>query len=419
MTKRLTALLVAIACALAVGLRADADPTTLAGRWTERWGLFKRKTTGFELRPTTADVWQAEVASPRKREPRRLTLRRCPSNGWQLTVERRVQAAGLADVIAGTDAGWTWGQPESVALDVADGRLVGGGFRIDLPSDPIAAAPVPSSGPGALGEPSSSSLPVVRVLVTGFDRFPRPVNHPAWHHTPADRRTPSINPSGWAVRNFDPAMIDPSLRSRVRIEVTRLTDVPVEYVVGARAIVDKIHEVDADVAISFGVGADSGADADVETTCTNLMHDGSGFDGEGEGPFQLPASWPPAGDSSTWSEEDRAWLWRYPDNAGVSYNRRKIDPTLPDTLRSTLPVSKIVQRVERDGLSAVDGGGGPGQYICNNVMFKVIDAQTKRGRIGGFVHMASWDEGKRARYTTVLRLAIEESVKAFLARPTN
>jgi pyrrolidone-carboxylate peptidase len=261
-------------------------------------------------------------------------------------------------------------------------------------------------------------LPVVRVLITGFDRFPRPTNHPSWHNYSGEH-VPQINPSGWAVRNFDPLSIDPALRKRARIEVHRLNDVPVLYVEGARAIVNQIQALDADVAISFGVGADGGADADVESECSNIMHDGSGMSGEGPGPFHLPASWPPAGPESDWSDADRAWLWRYPDNGGVSYNSAKIDPALPDRLRSSLPVDKIVARAEREGLRAHSGMSGPGQYICNNVMFKVVDAQAKRGKLGGFIHMRGWSESGRESYLKVLRCAIEESVRDVLDRPTS
>lgn len=422
-SRTIVAPIVALTAAMVAGV-AFADPQQLSGRWTE-WATLRRNTVRFRLAPIEGGAWQCETRSPRN-FPRRLTLTRT-GDAWRLRLEQRVRVGSLVDELLDREGGWAWGPHSVVELEERDGRLVGGNFVIDLPREAAAPGPAPAtpvgplaSQPGALGEASSSELPVVRVLLTGFDRFPRPANHPRWLNTPEDRREPSINPSGWAVRNFDPALLDPALRGRVRIEVHRLTDVPVEYVEGARAITDRIKQVDADVAISFGVGSDGNVDADVETTCTNLMHDGSGLSGEGEGPFHLPAHWPPSTPQSRWSDEDRAWLWRYPDNAGVSYNRKKIDPTKPDRLRSTLPVREIVRRSEREGLTAHDGGGGPGQYICNNVMFKVIDTQAERGRIGGFIHMAQWDERKQDRYLKVLRLAVEESVKAYLeARPSN
>lgn len=423
------------AVALVVGVLVSgvawADPD-LPGRWTERWTAFSRRTVRFDLAPAGDGSWVGQTRSPRLRQARRLRLARQGDDVWELRIERRAQTTGMADVVAGErDDGWAWVHDRTVRLTRTGDRLEGGGFVIDVP--PVAeagdgdagAAAAPNAhtqpGPGGLGESSSSRLPVVRVLLTGFDRFPRPINHPHWvsRGTDVERREPQINPSGWSVRNFDAASLDPALRERVRIEIHRLTDVPVVYVEGARTITDRIAAVDADVCISTGVGSGGNVDADVESTCTNLMHDGSGLSGEGEGPFQLPPAWPPAGPESSWSQEDRAWLWRYPDNAGVSYNRKKIDPTRPDTLRSSLPVERIVARVSGEGLRAHDGLGGPGNYICNNVMFKVVDTQAARGRIGGFIHLAQWNERKQQDYLKVLTLAVEESVKAFLERPSN
>lgn len=421
--RRVVAPVVALAVAVLASGVAWADPEP-SGRWTERWGVFQRRTVRFDLVPAGDGTWVAETTSPRHREPRRLTLTGSDT-AWQLRIERRVQVTGLVEALEGEEGGWTWAADRVVTLARDGHRLEGDGFVIELPRSGAEARPEEGASalpnPGELGASSSSSLPVVRVLITGFDRFPRPVNHPHWvsMRTDMERREPKINSSGWAVRHFDPAMIDPELRRRVRIELHRLTDVPVVYVEGARTITDKIVAVDADVCISTGVGSGGNVDADVESFCTNLMHDGSGLSGEGEGPFFLPASWPPEGPESSWSPEDRAWLWRYPDNAGVSYNRKKIDPERPDRLQSLLPVSRIVSRAQREGLSAHDGQGGPGNYICNNVMFKVVDTQASRGRIGGFIHLAQWDERKQASYLQVLKIAVEESVRAFLERPSN
>ncbi len=431
----------ALLAALLVSGVASADPERLSGRWVERWGVFQRRTVRFEL-VRDGEGWRAEARSPRRGAPHRLTLVRSGGAGarsgadvWTLRLEQRATGRGLSEVLEEEDGGWRWTSRAEVTLRAKGRQLEGkdddsGAFLIELPTDAPAAdgaagatasAPSPEAGPGELGEGSSSALPVVRVLITGFDRFPRPVNHPHWvgRGTDLEDREAQINPSGWSVRNFDAASLDPALRQRVRIELHRLTDVPVVYVEGARTITERIAAVDADVCISTGVGSGGNVDADVESTCTNLMHDGSGLSGEGEGPFQLPASWPPAGPESSWSPEDRAWLWRYPDNAGVSYNRKPIDPTRPERLRSSLPVGQIVSRAQGEGLRAHDGQGGPGNYICNNVMFKVVDTQASRGRIGGFIHLAQWNERKQQDYLKVLRVAIEESVKAFLERPSN
>lgn len=427
---------VALITAMLVSGVASADPERLSGRWVERWGVFQRRTVRFEL-VREGEGWRAETRSPRRGAPHRLTLVRSGDDCWTLRLERRTTGRGLSEVVEEEDTGgWRWTSHAEVPLRAKGRQLEGksdsGGFLVELPTDDGAAGGAADAtsteagagagaGPGGLGEGSSSALPVVRVLITGFDRFPRPLNHPHWvgRGTDLEDREAQINPSGWSVRNFDAASLDPALRQRVRIELHRLTDVPVVYVEGARTITDRIAAVDADVCISTGVGSGGNVDADVESTCTNLMHDGSGLSGEGEGPFQLPASWPPAGPESSWSPEDRAWLWRYPDNAGVSYDRKPIDPTRPERLRSSLPVDRIVSRAQGEGLSAHDGQGGPGNYICNNVMFKVVDTQASRGRVGGFIHLAQWSERKQQDYLKVLRVAIEESVKAFLERPSN
>jgi pyrrolidone-carboxylate peptidase len=402
MRRIIIALLVAVACGMAAGV-ASADPA-ISGRWREKWGIFQSRTVRFELACLGSGTWRAEVAAPRDRAPRQLTLYGHEGR-WTMRVERRVRSVGLAGALEGAEGEWTWGDAREVALQRQGDDLVGGGFVIHRPL----GATAPTS--------TSTEPPVVRVLITGFDKFPRPVNHPHWVGMSAapESRVPRTNPSGWAVRNFDLALIDAALRSRVRIELHRLTDVPVLYVEGARVITSKIEEVDADVCISTGVGAGGNADADVETTCSNMMNDG-GMSNEGHGPFQLPASWPPAGPQNEWSNADQRWMFRYPDNAGVSYNNMPIDPTKPERLRSSLPVAQIVRRCQQSGLEANDGMGGPGQYICNNVMFKVVDTQAQRGRIGGFIHLAQWEESRRDRHLRVLACAIEESVKAYLER---
>jgi pyrrolidone-carboxylate peptidase len=227
-------------------------------------------------------------------------------------------------------------------------------------------------------------------------------------------REPAINPAGWVVRAFTLEQLSSALRDEVDVQLHKCLDVPVTYVDGARLITDTIRRVDADVAISFGVGANSGADADVESTCSNVMDDDNASPGDDRGPFQLPPEWPPEGSRGSWSEADRAWLMRYPDNAGVSYNGAPIDPEGPDTLTSLLPVAKIVERVKAENLRAIDGGWGPGRYICNNVMYRVIQAQAERERLGGFIHLNSWSESRREAYLKVVACAIEESVRAFL-----
>ena len=394
--------------AMALLLATAAMAEEVDGSWKLEGSATPAAQVEFRL-DRTADAYQGLTRHPQSGEPRRLTLLYHGDSRWTLVVERPVQVPGLSGALEGETPGTTWGGPLHVQLKKTflGGSLKGSGFKLEAPQDKPPVRPVPTV--------SQEERPVVRVLITGFDRFPTLQNHPTWRNTPVGQREPRTNPSGWAVRHFDATTLDPALLARARVEVHVLTDVPVLYVEGARRVCEEIARVDADVAISFGVGSDGNVDADVETECANLMDDASDPFGE-QGPWQLPASWPPAGPQSGWSDDDQAWLWRYPDNAGVSYNGAPIDPTAPDRLTATLPVARIVSRVKSAGLSAHDGQGGPGRYICNNVMFEVIKTQSARGRLGGFVHLAQWREQKQQDYLMVVRCAIEESVRAWLER---
>lgn len=412
--------LVALLVVAASTLEARPDDDRLQVRW-KQGSFLATKTRSFEVQRQGA-TWSAEVLAPKDESPHKVTLVR-RGGAWQLEVQARVRASrGAAGVVAEEEArdGWSWGPARIVPLEVKGDRLEAKGWRVQLPrTTPAEPAPgtTPATpvDPGALGDPAPE-LPVVRVVITGFDRFPRLRNHPAHYWgSRLNFREPETNPSSYGVRNLDLARIDPALRARCRIDLHRMVDVPVHYVEAAKMITDKIIEVDADAAISFGVGSDGG-DADVEAVCFNRMSDGGAFAGDaGEGPWRLPASWPPSSSQSAWSAEDRAWLSRYPDNAGVSYNGKKICPGAPDTLRSSLPISAIAANVRRKGLTAIDDSSGPGNYICNNVMFEVVRVQASRGRIGGFVHLAGWHEASRDNHVKVVAAAVEESVKAVLA----
>lgn len=412
----------AVLCAVAPLAQADPDDR-LSARWKEGGGPVARKVDFVLTRCPERGVWTAEVLSPKKREPHQLELRRS-GQAFELLVRRREQdTIGAAGAVAGRVApdSWRWGPPRVVRLTRTNDKLEGEGFSIVAPARALDSAPVASTtrpDPGALGGPEG--LPVVRVLITGFDRFPTLRNHPrnvSWDGRITDRVAPT-NPSGWVVRNFDLARVSPDLRRRARIELHRLVDVPVEYVNGAALVTRTISEVQADVCISMGVGSDGNVDADVESVCENRMSDGSSFGSDlGEGPFQLPPSWPPLADRSEWSEEQKRWSSRYPDNAGVSMNGKAIQEGGPDTRRSSLPVTAIVERVQRAGLEAHDGQGGPGTYICNNVMYEVTRVQEQRGELGGFIHLAQWSESKRDDYVKVVAAAIEASVEAALSPP--
>ncbi len=336
---------------------------------------------------------------------------------WALLLERRCPAArGLAGRLADEQAqgDGVWRRLRRVPLTRADERALvslDGAWRLTLPAgeQPQAAvAPVASA---------AATRPRVTVLLTGFDRFPRSRNHPTYVRidAPEASRTPRVNSSGWAVRHFDPGRLSADLLRDVEVIVHTRTDLPVEYGRASQAVLDAVAALEPDVAIGFGVGADFGT-ADVEQTCENLRQDGSAWGQEdlGVGPFYLPADWPPAAPMSEWDAEARRWLWRYPDNAGVSYQGAPIDPVGPSVRKSTLPVARIVRRLNEAGIYAIDGGDGPGRYICNELMYTLIGAQTARDRIGGFIHLRAWSEAWQDSFLQVLALAVEESVRAWL-----
>jgi pyrrolidone-carboxylate peptidase len=422
-----------------LGTPALAGPE-LSGRWKDGGKAY------FTLRHQSDGTYAGTVRSPRDLTRHGLRLIHNVEQAWTLEVTRqRPTTLGIAGRIEGREPVRVVRElPFTVALvEETKFRLSIGhhhrkkkrrirsrklksadkAWEIKLPLNfSHDAAEEEDADPEAAAQPVEPIVPVkrpvVRVLITGFDRFPRPRNHPRWVSDGNwdgewEAKEPRINPSGWAVRQFSVDDLDPKFRETVQIELHKCLDVPVTYEDGAKLITDTAARVDADIVISFGVGSNGNSDADVEQTCENLMDDADDPQRDDNlGPFQLSPDWPPEGRRSDWPAADRVWLLRYPDNAGVSYNGAKISLTGPDTLGSLLPVDRIVRRIKmaRDPrLSAIDGGWGPGRYICNNVMYRVIETQAARGKLGGFVHLAQWDEDKREKYLRVVALAVEES----------
>lgn len=434
-----------IALAALVGLAAAAPSSAqdkkkaeqLSASWqgaeaTSRFGLERK-----------GGSYRGEVTH--EGEHYRLRLRERDGR-WELQLNRRTLVGAAQRVGGGEPRKYRYRDAGALALDWAAGServLVGQGLRIEWPETKQAKAGAPNdesprdaspkdaplgSSPDASdpesGEPQDDPVapaapkPVIKVLLTGFDRFPKLRNHPRWVQSsvPEGERLPDVNPAGWAVRHFDPGTLSPELLERAEIQVLRLNDLPVVYVDAAQAVIEAIGRLEPDVVISFGVGANGSADVDVERRCSNLMRDGWGYgDDQDRGPFQLSTTWPPATPRSQWSSEDSRWLSRYPDNAGVSYAGAEIVPGAPETLTSTLPVDRIVAACRAAGLRPIDGGSGPGEYICNNVMFQVIRTQAARGKLGGFIHLRSWSEDKQGLFLTAVKCAVEGSVEQVLA----
>jgi pyrrolidone-carboxylate peptidase len=393
----------------------------LSGCWRDGGSAY------FSLSKASDGSFRGSVRSPADLTLHDLRLAQVEGN-WVLEVSqvRAVLAIGAAGRLEGPSADSSAeaspaSEPVALALEGRILRSAEGAWQIKFPEGSEASAqPERVDRQTVLPqEAEAAPRPVVRVLITGFDRFPRLRNHPrnvTWEGK-LQTREPRVNPAGWAVRQLTAGDLDPALFELADVRLHKCLDVPVTYVDGAKLITDAIQEVDADVVISFGVGSNGNADADVEATCSNTMDDANDPRGESLGPFQLAESWPPEKPKARWSAADRVWLQRYPDNAGVSYNGAEITPGGPETRRSLLPVERIVRRIEsvrNPSLKAIDGGSGPGRYICNNVMYKVIETQEARGKLGGFIHMAQWSEAKRAKYLRVVALAIEESVRQFV-----
>lgn len=433
---------------LLVGFMAFVSPASakgpkeLRGTWT---GATETTPLSFTRKGSS---YRAEVLH--ESESYRLKLR-ARDGRWEVQLARRTQVGASQRVGGKGPAAFRYRDAGAVALrwDTQGERaLVGEGFRIAWPAkdEQQQSGEAPEAGEaGASGQaPGGASAPqlpkpVVKVLITGFDRFPKLRNHPRWvqvqlserdrdrDYTFGDsedawsfdgsRSNPEVNPAGWAVRHFDPETLSPALLARAEVQVLRLNDLPVVYVDAAQAVIDAIGRIEPDVVISFGVGANGGADVDVERRCSNLMRDGYSYgDDQDRGPFQLTAAWPPAKPREQWSEAEREWLRRYPDNAGVSYSGVEIVPGAPETLTSTLPVDRIVAACRAAGLRPIDGGSGPGEYICNNVMYQVIRTQAARGKLGGFIHLRSWSEDKQDVFLNAVRCAIEGSVEEVLGQ---
>ena len=73
-----------------------------------------------------------------------------------------------------------------------------------------------------------------------------------------------------------------------------------------------------------------------------------------------------------------------PDNEGISYTGRKIDPTGKVGYLTTLPYKKMVAVDEKVAYSF-----SAGTYICNNIFYRLQSylEQTKSNSLGGFIHV--------------------------------
>ncbi|MCZ8514746.1 pyroglutamyl-peptidase I [Paenibacillus filicis] len=83
----------------------------------------------------------------------------------------------------------------------------------------------------------------------------------------------------------------------------------------------------------------------------------------------------------------------YADNKGVKPTDEPINPDGPDALFTQLPVRKMVNRLNEEGVPAYISNTA-GTFICNNTMYGVLDYIRKNNisTIAGFVHFPASTE---------------------------
>ncbi len=196
------------------------------------------------------------------------------------------------------------------------------------------------------------------VLVTGFQPFPAD----GWHE----------NISAVAVGALDPATLTGA-------QVMRLV-LPVEYDRAAAMITEVIARCAPAHVISFGQGG--GAIA-LEETAYNLQDTGELSGGA-------------------------------PDNRGIIRAATPIAAAGPATRASRLPLAAIDEALLALG-ETPGRSDDPGRYICNNVMYRDVEAIEASGGRAGFIHLpytTSFDDAARARWGRVAAAAVQATVDA-------
>jgi len=252
---------------------------------------------------------------------------------------------------------------------------------------------------------------VIRILVSGFEPFPFAPNHPFWIRDDVEppKRRPAPNPSAWIAERIGVRLAE---SSEGRIEIRRLFPLPVTYGEAGAAVANAIRKLEPRLVLSFGLGSrsrsegETPADAELELTAVNLRHDDKGAAEEGE-PCRrmLPLDWPPSGEPKSWSDEDRAWLARFPDNGGLSCSNVAILSEGPRILGTDLDLEPLSERVAAVWVSGSplvpllddDPNGAAGRFICNEVYYRALHEQKERNASALFVHLPPLDEGRKPR----------------------
>jgi pyroglutamyl-peptidase len=101
------------------------------------------------------------------------------------------------------------------------------------------------------------------------------------------------------------------------------------------------------------------------------------------------------------------------DNSGRRLDGVVIDRGQPDGLFSSLPVEGLVDALNRHGIPS-SLSLSAGAYLCNNTMFLTLREATKRGFVGGFIHVpchAEWVARKGSQFPSLPIATIEAAAR--------
>jgi len=99
--------------------------------------------------------------------------------------------------------------------------------------------------------------------------------------------------------------------------------------------------------------------------------------------------------------------YRIPDNQGEQPDDEPVIVGGPAAYFATLPVNKLVERLNTDGVSA-SVSYSAGTYVCNSVFFGLMHyiEESLPGTRGGFIHIPRGSPGELAEMTRAVKLLI-------------
>lgn len=96
-----------------------------------------------------------------------------------------------------------------------------------------------------------------------------------------------------------------------------------------------------------------------------------------------------------------------PDNAGDQPVDRPIDPNGPAAIFATLPVKAAVEAMRAAGVEAAVSNSA-GTYVCNHLMYCVLNHLSRSGVPAGFIHVPALPE--QVKGSDVPSMALEDMV---------